>query len=440
MSSLYFKARITLLILATLGCSVAVAADWSERLKPTREQVIKGGDTANFLLNCLNDIVELKMDEYKQAGTIDPELLPRESCLSGKFKSAVYHKRSKIDPQSYHTRDDKPYLELFFSDLGSIQFDAVPSPRARYSLKLILYDFKGKGIYPIYHLNETFKPLYDPETPIARTENGTPYLNYNKGRYIPFIMGNFAAMHETQAYTFSTGERLYGYDSFGFGEGSDGAIQIPARLKLDPKRDFLGYVEIKDIGLKGKIRGKYKVRMLHESCSDPLAISHCKLLSSYAEGSFLADPFRLDKKLMLKMMQQESAPDGSSTILKKRVKLTPPAGQTGLKPKLGTTSMSSSSYSSLIIIDVPRPRKHKGAMGYECGNPVSSACRSADRTFETYLACMDKNNFKKNKIKDQAKIEQAKQGLRGCKTIYSTYETEARRCKQLFIDDDDCVE
>jgi hypothetical protein len=434
----YFKARLTILVLATLGCSVAVASDWSERLKPTGELAIEGGDYAEFKLNCKGNMITLTMDEYKQAGQGDPDLLPRENCLSGKLKSAVYHKRSKIDPQSYHTLDDKPYLELFFANLGSIEDDAVPSPLALYTLKLILYDFKGKGIYPIYHLNDTFKPLYDPETPIARTENGTPYLNYNKGRHIPFIMGNFAAMHETQAYTFSTGERLYGYKAFGFGEGSDGAIPVPAGLKRDPQKDFLGYVEITDIGPKGKIKGKYKVRMLDESCSDLLAISHCRLVSSYAEGRFLADPFRLDKKLMQKMMQQEMAPKGSSTILKPRIGLEPIDGQTALKPRLGTQAPTPNS--SLIIIDVPGPRKHKGVMGYECGNPVSSACRGADRTFETYLVCMDKNNFKKNKVKDQAKIEQAKQGLRGCAGIYSNYEKEARQCKQLFIDDENCVE
>jgi hypothetical protein len=387
-------------------------------------------------------MIERIMPEFKQAGKIDPDLLPMEECLSADFKSAIYHKRSKIDPVAYHTRGDKPYLELFFADLGNPSHGKKKA-KARYTLKLIIYDFKGIGIYPIYHEEETFKPLYDPEEPIAKTEGGVPYLNYNKGRYIPFILGNFAAMRENRAFTFSTGLRQYGtYKPANF------SIEAPANLKRDPKKTLLGFVHITSIGPKGKIRGIYKIRMLHESCTDPFAISHCRLLSNYVEGRFTAAPFRPDKKIMQQMMDQEANPDNESNVLKPREKLTPADAPSTLKPKLGSAQLKPKvgaqappAGSVLILTDVPRPRKHKGLLGYECGDPVLSACRTADRTFAEYLACMEKNNFASNKTKDKAKIEQARQSLQKCDSLYmKTYEVKARQCKQLFIDDEDCLE
>ena len=407
----------SLLLLSLLIFSAAGIADtWSGRLQPTVDK-IERATWSPFSLSCRNG--EIQTPKYQASGPLDPLLVPRKTCLEGIFEKTRYFRRHKDDPQAYRTVDGKPYLELFFSGAGKYaQADAPREPpegRTRYSLKIILHDFKGKGRYPIYHQNDTFKPRYDSEKPIAKTDGGVPYLNYAEGRGIPLILGNFAALHESSAFTFSTGARLYGdYD----------AKQL---ARVIPNGKQLGEVVIENIDKAGKIDGSFSLRMLHETCSDPLAVSHCKLRSNQIRGNFTAEPFKPNKQAMKANL------DGSQ--IKERVKLKP---RKELKPRID--GQQGANYTNLIVIDVPQPRMHKPLLGYNCPGAVSRTCRSADETFDKYLACMDKNNFAKNKTTDSAKIAAAKQALQGCARIYDSYAKQSTQCKQLFIKDDNCTE
>jgi hypothetical protein len=414
----------SLLLLCLLIFSAAGLADtWGGRLQPTVDS-IERATWSPFSLSCLNgEFIEIQTPKYKASGPLDPLLVPRKTCLEGIFESTRYYRRHQQDPVAYRTVDGKPYLELFFSGAGKYaQGDAPQEPpqgKTRYSLKIILHDFKGKGRYPVYHQNETFKPRYDEKQPIARTENGMPYLNYAEGRGIPLILGNFAALRESTAFTFSTGARLYGdYD----------AQQLAGVI---PKGGQLGEVVIDNIDKAGKIDGSFSLRMLHETCSDVLAISQCKLRSNQIRGNFTAEPFKPNKQAM------EANLDGSQT--KPRVKLKP---RKELKPRVGgqQANTQGSDYANLIVIDVPQPRMHKPLLGYNCPGAVSTTCRGADATFEKYLACMDENNFAKNKTRDTAKIAAAKQALQGCARIYDNYARQSTQCKQLFIEDENCTQ
>jgi len=411
--------RILTFISLLAFSAATLADDWDGRLTPTVAK-IESETWSTFSLSCGGgEFIEIEMPQYKARGKLDPLLVPRQTCLQGIFEKTRYFRRHKDDPNAYRTVDGKPYLELFFSGAGKyVEADAPKEPpqgKTRYSLKVILHDFRGKGRYPVYHQNETFKPRYDVEQPIARTESGMPYLNYAEGRGIPLIMGNFAAMRESTAFTFSTGARLYGdYDR-----------QQLARII--PASKQLGEVVIDSIDKDGKIDGSYSLRMLHESCTDPLATSHCKLSSNQVRGNFTAEPFKPNKKAMQANM------DGSQ--LKPRVGLKP---KVELKPRLNGQQVSTEA--NLIVIDVPQPRMHKPLLGYNCPGSVSTTCRGADATFDNYLACMDRHNFAKNKTRDSAQIAAAKQALQGCARIYETYAQQSRQCKQLFIEDQNCTE
>ncbi|MFT5400265.1 MAG: hypothetical protein ACI9LO_001791 [Planctomycetota bacterium] len=389
------------------------AVDWDKRLAPTVGEIDEEAWSL-FNLNCRGGFIELLMQEFQPPKSLDPLLQPRKKCLQGIFQNTFYHKRDKSDPIAYKTNDGKPYLELFFSFPGKyVESDApLPPPDGKtiYSLKMILHDFKGKGVYPIYHQNETFQPRYDKDQPVGKTKAGVPYLNYSKGAHIPLIFGNFAAMHETSAFTFSTGARRYGsYDA-------------PYLDKVIPADKRLGQIEITDIDKTGKMNGSFYFRMLHETCSDPLAISHCKLSSNFVEGKFTAKPFKPNKQYLKQDL------DTSEIILLKPK----------LKPRLNTGTPAPQS--ELVLIDTPQPRTHKPLMGYQCKGPVAGACRRADSTFDSYLNCMKDNNFARNKASDTASINKSRAALQLCANKYTSYLTQSRTCRKLFIDDKNCTE
>jgi hypothetical protein len=206
--------RILTFVSLFMLSAVSFADDWGGRLTPTVDK-IERETWSTFALSCGGgDFIEIAMPQYRTSGKPDPLLLPRKTCLQGVFQKTRYFRRHKGDPIAYRTVDGKPYLDIFFSGAGKyVEADAPQEPplgKTRYSLKIILHDFKGKGRYPVYHQNDTFKPRYDQQQPVARTESGMPYLNYAEGRGIPLILGNFAALRETSFFTVSTGARLYG--------------------------------------------------------------------------------------------------------------------------------------------------------------------------------------------------------------------------------------
>lgn len=412
-----------MLLSCWLLLSGPVLADtWGGRLVPTVDTIDRE-TWSTFALGCQDGgYVEFAMQKYERSGQPDPLLLPRKTCLQGIFQKTRYFRRHKDDPIAYRTVDGKPYLEIFFSGAGKyVEKDAPKEPpegKTRYSLKVILHDFKGVGRYPIYHEQNTFKPRYDTKEPIAKTESGMPYLNYAEGRGIPLIQGNFAAMRENVAVTFSSGARLYGSYT------NEQLARVFPGGNAGGKPQ-LGEVVVKAIGKDGKIDGSFSFRMLQESCTDPLAVSHCRIHSNHVHGNFTAEPFKSDKKAMKAMM------DGSIKLKSRKIK-------PKLKPRV--TGQTASMEPNLIIIDVPQPRLHKPLLGYNCAGSIANTCRGADNTFNDYLACMERHNFAKNKSKDSAKIAAAKAALQRCARMYDSYAQQSRQCKQLFVNSATCTE
>ena len=414
--------------LLALASAPVLADTWGGRLVPTVDSIDRE-TWSTFALGCMSGgYYEVTMPKYRSSGNANPKMGPRKTCLQGIFQKTRYFRRHKDDPIAYRTADGKPYLELFFSGAGKyVEKDYPKEPpegNTRYSLKVILHDFNGTGRYPILHEQDTFKPRYDVDKPIARTEAGTPYLNYAEGRGIPLIIGNFAAMRETPAVTFSSGARLYG----------DYTNEQLDKIFPDGKvggKHKLGEVVVKAIGKDGKIDGSFSFRMLQESCTDPLAVSDCRVITNHVHGNFTAEPFKPNKQGMQAVLDSNQAKD---PVVKPRLKL---------KPKLTgsqTTGQTSSSYYNTIIIDVPQPRLHKPLLGQSCGGDIARTCGHADNIFDDYLACMDKNNFAKNKTSDTAQVNAAKQALQGCADKYNDYAQKSRQCKKLFINSETCTE
>ena len=395
---------ILLLCILSFG---SYADDWSGRLKPTRVNDISAKAMSRYDLNCDGEKhLKIKTSEFEEKGVAKKELLPLEDCLVGTFKSAVYHKRHKGDRVAYKTKDDKPYLELFFSESDEAR------PPANYGLKIIIYDFKGKGRYPVSYLEKAYKPRYDEKQPVAKTDLGTPYLNYNKGAHVPFIYDNFVAFHESYAYTYTSGSRIYGkYD----------ASELQ---KIIPANKLLGHVTVSDIDTKGVISGRYEFRLAHEFCNDMYAIKDCRLSSSRLSGSFVADEFKPDKDFM------------ANSKLKIKGRLHSSKDKRGVSPRLVNPNSGKPQFTETIM-DSIKPGLHKQGMGHSCKGPVSEACKTSDATYDSYLSCMDKNNIKTVDAKS-ADAKTARDNLRRCGEIYKTYQVQAENCKQLFIKDKGC--
>ena len=397
------------IIILCLLFNSAHASNWDKRLKPTIDVIDEGIWTA-FELNCEQTFREIQTENYQPPAS-KSTIQPRQSCLQGIFQNSVYFKRDNKDPIAYQTSDGKPYLELLFTNPG--KYFEKDAPKDNYSLKLILHNFNGKGKYLVSHQNETFKPRYDEQQPIKKTKMGVPYLNYNKGAHIPVILGHFAALYESPASAYSSGERIYGTYSPG-----DLHNIIPASTQL-------GFVEVENIDNKGIINGHYKIRLMNESCSDPLAVKDCRMISSHIKGRFTAALFKPNKEYIKQNLKPRLTTPSAGPKLKPRLAM--PSGSTGLKPRLAPASTSQ------IIIDVPQPRTHKPLMGYNCKASIANACKTADKTFENYLGCMQDNNFKRNDRNDTARKK-----LRGCHSIYQTYLAQSKSCKTLFANDDSC--
>jgi len=423
----------TVMCLAMFSVS-AGATDWSKRLKPTTDIETKDEEVwSTFDVNCEGPFVQIKTEKYKPANNQNTkaEHIPQTECLGGIFKNAIYHKRGPEDPIAYKTIDGKPYLEFYFSAPGKYVQKNVPLKK--YAVKLAVHDFKGKGKYPIYHQNETFKPMLDKDHPITLYNNLIPMINYSKGRHIPVIMGNFAVFRDAElikltrkerdsgqylddkhreknvSYTYTSGDRIYGKYS-----------QNDMK-KIMSGNKKLGEIVITDINKQGIITGSFKVRMLRESCNDILMIADCQISSVLIKGKFDAAEFKPNKDYIKKGLLKP----------KMKMKLKPKLGSNsnGTKPRLRTPS------SSETIFDPPQPRLHKPLLGSQCKRSIANACKSAETAFQSYLSCQNKYNFKKNDAQDTAS-----KNLKRCYAIYENdYTKKSKQCRKLFVEDATCT-
>ena len=432
--------------IAVFSATANAATDWSKRLKATTDVVTKDEEVwSTFDINCEGPFVQIETKKYKpkKNQNIKLEHVPQTECLGGIFKSSIYHKRGKEDPIAYKTIDGKPYLELYLAAPGK-KFVQKNVPPKKYAVKLIIHDFKGKGKYPIYHQNETFKPLLDKDKPIIKYNNLIPMINYSKGRHIPVIIGNFAVFRDAELikltdkeiasgqflndkyreknvyYTYTSGDRVYGKYSASdmkkiFPElKNSGEIAI---IDIDNKAKKLGEIEITDIDKRGIVTGRFKVRMLRESCNDILMVANCQISSVISKGEFAAAEFKLDKEMVKEGLKKPKLK------LKKKLKM----------PKLNTTTVNKVPSSSEIISDVPKPRLHQALMGSQCKGAVAKACKTAEVTFQSYSSCLSKYNFKRNDAQDTAR-----KNLQKCTKFYLDYTDQSKQCRKLFVEDDSC--
>ncbi len=427
----------------TLTINAEAATDWSKRLKPTTDGVTKDEEVwSTFDINCEGPFVQIKTKKFKAKKNQNAKVehLPQKDCLQGVFQSSIYFKRGLEDPISYKTIDGKPYLEIYLTTPGKYVQKNVPPKK--YAIKLIIHDFMGKGKYPIYHQNETFKPRLDMDKPIIKYKNLIPMINYSKGRHIPVIMGNFAVFRDAELielttkeiasgqylddkyreknvyYTYTSGDRVYGRYSAGdlrkiipSIKGS-GEVDI---FNIDSRGKKLGEIEIEDIDKNGIITGRFKMRMLRESCNDILMVADCQISSIISKGQFEAKEYKSNKKLIKEGLAKPKLK------LKKKLKM----------PGLNTGTVKPSS--SEIIRDVPKPRLHKPLLGSQCKGTVGRACKAAEATFQSYSSCLSKYNFKKNDAQDTAR-----KNLQKCTLLYNEYANQSEQCRKLFVEDKSC--
>lgn len=219
-------------------------------------------------------------------------------------------------------------VEFYFTN------DSVDTaPEKHYGLRLIIFDFRGPGVYQLKHTPETFAA--DRPGEIKMTDSGVPYQDIRRGMGTELIRDHFAAYQPGIHIAYSTGDYV----------------------QSDKELPYVGgAVVIEGIDPQGRVKGAARFTGVTQRCTGSFGDTVCKLLHADVDARFVvAEHVKPEKTTVkpkarkpLKAMDRFRNVDHTKTFGKPR-------------------------------INDPRHA--------ECPAPTGPACRQANESYQKYTEC-----------------------------------------------------